>query len=443
MSTNPPVPGGDDPDNPLAFLFGAGSPDLSAALHQFADLLSWSGGPVNWDLARKTAFEAPTMTDGGVTPAAESQVADALRLADLWLDPATIIPVGVVSAAAWTRRRWLEATLPAWQELVEPVATHVVEAMSKALPAEAMPMAGPLAGMMKQMGGVLFGAQVGQALGSLAADVLSGTDIGLPLLPTGQAALIPANVDAFAGELDISADDVRLYVALREAAHQRLFAHVPWLRSHVTDLVAEYARGIQVDLSGLESAMSSFDPSDTEALQEVLSGGMFTPQDTPAQKAALERLETNLALVAGWVDDVVDSAAANRLPTSAALRETLRRRRAEGGPAEQTFAALVGLELRPRRLRDAAALWGAVRALHGIDARDGLWEHPDLLPSTTDLDDPLGFAQSVGAVAGDETVDWDQALADIDSAGPAPRDEAEPTDGPAPTDGDPGAPEPR
>ena len=67
------------------------------------------------------------------------------------------------------------------------------------------------------------------------------------------------------------------------------------------------------------------------------------------------------------------------------------RSRAAGGPAEQTFAALVGLELRPRRLRDASTLWGGLRTRSGQEARDGVWMHPDLLPTAADLDDPLSF----------------------------------------------------
>jgi putative hydrolase len=108
---------------------------------------------------------------------------------------------------------------------------------------------------------------------------------------------------------------------------------------------------------------------------------------------ALRRLETLLALVEGWVDTVVAAAATDRLPGHSALAETMRRRRASGGPAEQTFATLVGLELRPRRLREATALWAALTAHRGSDARDALWVHPDLLPSADDLDDPTSFAE--------------------------------------------------
>ena len=33
---------------------------------------------------------------------------------------------------------------------------------------------------------------------------------------------------------------------------------------------------------------------------------------------------------------------------------------------------------------------------HGASVRDGLWNHPDLLPSADDLDDPLSFASNYG-----------------------------------------------
>ena len=164
-----------------------------------------------------------------------------------------------------------------------------------------------------------------------------------------------------------------------------------------------YARGIHVDRERIEEAARSIDPSDPEALQGLLASGVFVPEDSPQQRAALARLETLLALVEGWVDDVVTTATEDRLPGAEALRESVRRRRASGGPAEKLFATLVGLELRPRRLRDAAALWSGLREHRGADGRDGLWAHPDLLPTRrrprrrARLRDPLGAAGPVRA----------------------------------------------
>jgi putative hydrolase len=406
-------PGG--PADPFGFgaLFGGapGGPpeDLLGKMPLFAELqklMSWSGGPVNWDLARQGAISSLA---AGSQPTAESErreVAEALHLADLWLDQVTDLPSGVDRPLAWSRVEWVEQTLPAWGELVDPLAEKVVGAMTGALPPEAQAMAGPLAGIMGRMGGLMFGAQVGQALGKLAGEVLTSTDVGIPLAPAGAGVLVPQNVAEFAEGLDRPADEVRLFLALREAASQRLFAHVPWLRQQLQDAVHAYARGITIDRDAIERGIAEamggiggeggLDPSDPESIQRLLGSGVLEPEETPEQQMALRRLETLLALVEGWVDTVVAAAAADRLPGHSALAETMRRRRASGGPAEQTFATLVGLQLRPRRLRDAATVWAAMGQQHGSTARDRLWNHPDLLPTSDDLDEPMDFVGRQG-----------------------------------------------
>ncbi|KGH44731.1 MULTISPECIES: zinc-dependent metalloprotease [Modestobacter] len=406
-------PAGNDPFG-LGALFGAagaggGNPaELLGKMPLFAELqklMNWSGGPVNWDLARQGAISQLAPGHQPTSAGEQAAVTESLRLADLWLDQVTDLPSGVDRGLAWSRVEWVEQTLPAWTALIDPLAERVVAAMTSALPAEAASIAGPLAGIMGQMGGVMFGAQVGQALARLADEVTTSTDVGLPLGPQGAGVLVPQNVAAFGEGLDRPEDEVRLFLALREAAHQRLYAHVPWLRQQLTDAVHAYARGIHVDREaierGLNDAMSGMegglDPSDPESIQKLLGSGLLEPEETPEQQMALRRLETLLALVEGWVDSIVSAAAAERLPGHSALAETMRRRRASGGPAEQTFATLVGLELRPRRLRDASTVWGAMAQQHGPAERDRLWSHPDLLPTSDDLDEPLDFVSRQGA----------------------------------------------
>jgi putative hydrolase len=439
--------GGGNPADPFGFgaLFGGaggGSPEeLLGKMPLFAELqklMNWSGGPVNWDLARQGAISSLSAGHQPTSAGEKSAAAEALRLADLWLDAATDLPSGIERTLVWSRVEWVEQTLPAWSALIDPLAEKVVAAMTDALPAEAQAMAGPLAGIMGRMGGVMFGAQIGQALGKLAEEVLTSTDVGLPLAPAGAGVLVPQNLDAFAAGLDRPADEVRLFVALREAASQRLFAHVPWLRQQLQDAVHAYARGIRIDREaiergigeamsgGLGGGMGGFDPNDPEALQRLMP--LLEPEETPAQQMALRRLETLLALVEGWVDTVVAAAAKDRLPGHAALAETMRRRRASGGPAEQTFATLVGLELRPRRLRDAATVWAAMEQKHGAADRDRLWSHPDLLPTSEDLDEPMDFvARQQG---------MDEALAELTGDGsaekPAEGEEQPPPDGDEP-----------
>ncbi|MGP3985190.1 zinc-dependent metalloprotease [Streptomyces sp. 3N207] len=398
-------PGSGGADNPLAAMFGSlgggqgqiDPSDLGAAFQKLGQMLSYEGGPVNWDMAKDIARQTVAAgaqdgsKDASVGPHDRAAVEEAVRLADLWLDGVTSLPSGSGTAVAWSRAEWVEATLPVWKDLVDPVAERVGAAMGDVLPEEMQAMAGPLLGMMRSMGGAMFGTQIGQALGVLAGEVVGSTDIGLPLGPANKAALLPVNIEALGNGLGIPQEEVRLYLALREAAHQRLFAHVPWLRSHLFGAVEGYARGIKVDTAKLEDVVGQIDPQRPEELQEALQQGMFQPEDTPEQKAALARLETALALVEGWVDAVVHAAAEPHLPSASALRETLRRRRASGGPAEQTFATLIGLQLRPRRLRDASRLWASLADARGSEGRDALWEHPDMLPTATDLDDPDAF----------------------------------------------------
>ncbi|BBY54697.1 zinc-dependent metalloprotease [Mycobacterium koreense] len=370
-------------------------------------------GPVNYELARKLAadsigFVAP------VSAATTAAVTDAVHLAETWLDGATSLPAGTTRTAAWTATDWLDNTLATWRRLCDPMAEQISTVWASALPEEAKTMAGPLLSMMSQMGGMAFGSQLGQALGRLSREVLTSTDIGLPLGPKGVAALLPEAIEALSEGLEQPRGEIMTFLAAREAAHHRLFSHVPWLSSQLLSSVEAYARGMKIDMTGIEEMAQGLNPAmltDPEALERLLTEGMFEPKATPEQTQALERLETLLALIEGWVQTVVTDALGERLPATAALSETLRRRRATGGPAEQTFATLVGLELRPRKLREAADLWARLTAAVGVDARDGIWQHPDLLPDAADLDEPAGFIDSV---LGGDTSGIDEAIAEFE-----------------------------
>ncbi|MDV6014577.1 zinc-dependent metalloprotease [Haloechinothrix sp. LS1_15] len=381
---------------------------LGQMLSQLGQMLSQAGqssGPVNYDLAKQIALQRLANENTGSRIGfsssdkggdAKSAVHDSAHLAELWLDAATTLPAGAVSTQVWSAKDWVEQTLPTWQRLCDPVARQVSAAWTGALPEEAKQAAGPLLSMVNQMGGMAFGSQLGNALAQLGSDVLTSTEIGLPLGPEATSALLPANIEKFTEGLERPSSEVLVFLAAREAAHQRLFAHAPWLRQRLLDTVEEFAHGITVDTAAIEQLATQIDPSNPASIEEAMSSGLLEPQTSPEQQAALTRLETLLALVEGWVDVVVADAIGDRLPGAEALRETLRRRRASGGPAEQTFATLVGLELRPRKLRAAAALWQMVGDRHGMAARDGLWAHPDLMPTTDDIDAPKEFAERLG-----------------------------------------------
>src|ERR1700750_2341403 len=106
-------------------IFGTGAPFFA----ELEKLLSWQGGPVNWELARQLAIRASADGDRPVTAGETAAITEAIRLADLWIDPATTLPSGVQGVQAWSRAQWIEATVPVWQGLGAPGAGRVVGAV--------------------------------------------------------------------------------------------------------------------------------------------------------------------------------------------------------------------------------------------------------------------------------------------------------------------------
>jgi putative hydrolase len=392
---------------------------VAALMQQLQGAMNSQGTGVDWKIALTQGEQRAATGQLSSTDEQQTQLRQAFHIAALWLDDVITVAELTVEPRLMTRREWVTATMPLWTQLAEPVATSISDSLTRVfaeqVPEEMQGMVANASQLVRSIGGTLFAMQLGQVVGQLASEVVSGGDVGIPLLGEQQAALLPQNVADFGAGLDVPADQVQIYLAVREIAHARLFRHARWLRLHLTSAVTAYARGISIDSSRLEDLAGSFDPSNPEDLRQAMVDGSLIQQKSESQLAALARLETMLALVEGWVD-IVTARATVRLPKADAIAETVKRRRASGGPAESAFATLVGLELRPRRLREAAAMWQAVTDAVGNEARDALWSHPDLLPTSEDIDDPQQLiARLTSAARGEPEVldDVDQALEDL------------------------------
>ena len=386
--------------------------------HAFAQGAA-AGDGIDWSAAKTQALHLSNKDGLSISASDRADFDQAFALATLWLSEATTISELAAPPVAITRGDWVEQTLPVWQELAEPVADSIAGALTAAIgeqtPEEMQQLVAGAGAFMRRIGGTLFAAQLGGVIGRLSLEVVSGGDVGIPLMPDGVAAILPQNFADFGRDLEVTDDQLALYLATRELAHARLFRHAKWLRLHVISQVTEFARGIHVDTGALEDLASRFDPSSPDELRAAIESGALLPQRTPAQEAALTRLENLLATIEGWVD-VVTADATARLPEAARIAEAVRRRRAVGGPAEQAMASLVGLELRPRRLREAFAMWRAVTDAVGASQRDSLWDYPDLMPDAGDIDDPQGLIARLRARAAGEAAPrdaFDEALEEL------------------------------
>jgi Uncharacterized conserved protein len=385
------------------------------ALRQFADMLSYRGGPVNWDLAKNVARHAIVAAgDPSVLDAQRREITEAVRLADLWLDEAAEFPSGIRKIEAWSRSEWLEATFPVWAKLCDPIAAKGVEAMSgmftadpaqlgEDIPEEMRQALGALGGpgglgglgaMMRQLGGAMIGSQTGTAVGELAREVIGSADIGLPLGPEGTAALLPAGV------ADVRPRAVRRRrrgPALPRPARGRAPAPV---RARAVAARAPARRGRAVRQRHLRRHGA---PAGGHARRRH-------HQPRGDQRGVVRRGTVPAgghARPEGRADPAGDRAGAggglgrDRGQRGRDRTPDTRRRPGRGDqaapghrrPAERTFATLVGLELRPRRLREATAIWQGLTEARGIDGRDALWAHPDLLPTADDLENPDTFVR--------------------------------------------------
>lgn len=420
--------------DPAKLASAAGLPDdpemIKNLIGQLQSAMQASGDGINWTLALDQAKGIAAKDVVATGPAERSSVEQSFHVAALWLDEATYVSELTSTPRLMSRTEWITATMPFWTQLAEPVALSIANSLTDVLREQAPEeMAGMLDGaskLMRNVGGTLFAMQLGQVVGQLSSEAVSGGDIGIPLLGTGendqQAAILPQNLAEFGAGLDIEHDQVQLYMAVRELAHARLFRHAKWLRLQLMTSISEFANGIRIDTDRLEQLAEGFDPSNPEELREAMVSGALIPPKSEAQLAALGRLETTLALIEGWVD-VVTAQATVRLPKSGAIAETVRRRRAAGGPAESAFSTLVGLELRPRRLREAAAMWQKLTEEIGPEKRDALWSHPDLIPTSEDIDDPVGLVMRLTGAEPDHD-DIDRAIEDLlnDEQGDRPRE---------------------
>lgn len=426
---------GDDPFGQFGFAFGNGgnanfSGNLGDILGQFGEMLSGMSqqgqpgqkaekpkrDPVNYDVALRTARRS-IKEPKGMTANDRTAVTESTRLANLWLDDASSLPDSGARAEAWSADEWLTNTLPTWKRLVSPVAEHMDRAQLDAMPEQAREIFGPITQMLGHFNSMNFGAKLGQALGDLANQALTGNDFGLPVAPSGVIGIVPKNIEPISDQLSVPGQEVLVYISAREAARQRLFTHVPWLVERIVSSVEEYSMGLELDTSHIEEQLRNLDleSGDPAKLQEAMQGMQdmdMSPRVTSRNAAAASRLETLLALVEGWVEVVVEDALKERIPSTAALTESWARRRATGGSAEHAFNNIVGIELGAPKTNEAAELWRRATTAVGVDRRDKVWDHPDFLPTAEHLDNPAAFIDTLLDDAPD--ADFDEEIAKLE-----------------------------
>ncbi|MEW6876486.1 zinc-dependent metalloprotease [Trueperella pyogenes] len=392
---------GYDADDVMAQMMNPAN--LALVTHQIQQMLGSSGeGPVNWELAERVARETITAKHvDRLTAQSADEARNSLRTASLWLDAATSFDPTTGPNMALSRLDLLAHSLATFRKLLEPVGANVSRAFVDTFAAQAEHLPSQMAGLLgnptafigKMISSVL-GVQYGGALAELAVESFGSADTGVPLMEGSSAVLAPSNISALSKDLEIPDTEVLLYVAVREAAAARLYTRVPWLRPRVIDTIAQIASGFEIDMESIEEQARgitggmSFDPT---SMPEIDMTKIFVLELSDEQEDSVARLQLLLSLIEGWVSEVTARAVAPHLPNAVALRELFARRYATDNPAKHVWEAQLGIELAPRLQREAAMFWRLAEQCKGIEARDAMWAHPDLLPDAEDLTNPEAF----------------------------------------------------
>ncbi|HUQ63528.1 MAG TPA: zinc-dependent metalloprotease [Acidimicrobiales bacterium] len=362
----------------------------------FGDLarLFSNQGPINWDVARQTAQWIATegKSESNADPLERLRMEELIRVADLQVGEitglSTSVAGGLLTVLPVTRADWALHSFEAYRPYLERLAESLSQSPEGA-GAGADPASELVGDIGKVLGPVLLGVQSGYMLGQLSRRSLGQYDVLLPRPPADQLLTVPSNLIAFVEEWNVDADDLRMWVCLREVASHAVIGR-PHVRARLQEMIEQYVSSFEMNPDAFEASLGDLDPTDPSALQKALGNPetLLGAIQTDAQREVLGRIGDLLAVVSGYVDHVLDTVGGRLIGSYEMLTEALQRRRVDPSEGERFAGRLIGLSLdRDQYDRGAAFVSGVVERAGDEGARR-LWLSERFLPTPAELDAP-------------------------------------------------------
>ncbi len=306
------------------------------------------------------------------------------------LRPRSALPV----PEAVQRPDWIAANVASMGALLDPLG----ERLSAAGGAGAI--AGLIRGPARAATTALLSAEAGALTGYLSQRVLGQFEFVIvdPLAPARLLFVAP-NIASAAVRLDADAEELLTWIAFHEVTHAVQFTAVPWLRPHLAGLVEELLASLElkVDPSTLLRVPSADDVRATVAA--VREGGLVAAIGAGRRRELLERIQSVMGVVEGHAEHVMDIVGAQALPSLAALRTALDRRRHERPPLIALLERLIGLDAKLRQYEDGKRFCDAVATAAGAAALHSVFDGPEQLPTVAELHDPEAWMRRTGILA--------------------------------------------
>jgi len=374
-----------------------GSGPFGDLLRDLARLMT-AQGPFNWEVAHQLAIWTATEGEAEANPDPLERIRteELLRVADMYISEATGMTTsrrGWLALRCVNRAQWAATTLVSWKEVLSRLASSFNAGAEVPVPNE-QPGAGnamdQLLGNLPQViGPLVLGAQAGAMVGHLAHGAMGQYDITMPAPLNDELLAVPAAVDSFAGEWDLSADDVRMFVCLRDVVYHSVLS-----RAHVAAVLQDhlfaYTGAFRVEADAIEQRLASLDPSDPMSFQQTLGDPetLLGDMQSDEQRRLLVPFRAFLAALAGYTDFVIDKVGQRLVGSYSLVKEAVWRRRFEGGPGERALGKLLGVEVDQATVDRGHAFVAGVLERAGEEGLSRLWEGPSTLPTPAEVDAP-------------------------------------------------------
>ncbi len=385
------------------------------------DLLQLMGGSspggARVDLARTLA---QGVASGGepepnVDPADRIRFEELAHVAELHVAELTGLPItptgATIEIAAVAPGAWAWQTVEDWRFLLEAMAESPAapdgagdesaedpsgqggahSAVDPVLGDDLEPDSGPadlLARWMATMGPMLAAMQLGSAVGHLARSTMGPYELPIPR-STPRLLVVPANATRFAEDWSLDADEVRLWVCLREVTLHAVLSR-PHVAVRLRELLVRVVQGMAEETSGLVDRLQGFDLTQPEGLQSLLGDptALMSLEPSPARRRAAEDLLAVVAALLGYVEHVLDLAATRLLGGRGAIAEAWRRRQVDRENSERAAELMLGLDLGPAQIDRGSDFVRGVFERAGDEGLARLWSSPHTLPTPAEVDAP-------------------------------------------------------
>jgi coenzyme F420 biosynthesis associated uncharacterized protein len=342
--------------------------------------------PVDWPTAKRIAHFV-----SGRDPLSDSYLASSLQsdfdeltvtAEALVSDYTGLRAPGHVSARVLDRHQWIDSNLMSMRTLLDPLMQKFGARLSHH----------PLAPISRRFAA----GELGALLGYMSQRVLGQYDLLVPDDPRGDAVYyVGGNILGLEKRFAFRPADFRLWIAIHEVTHRMQFTGVPWMRDYFLGLVHQAFELVDPDPKTLMQAVSRAVDEMRAGRNPLDEGGVVGLFASPEQKGVLGKVQALMSLLEGHGNVVMDDLGRVHVAGQERMSRVLSARRKQGGVAA-LIHKLLGLEQKMRQYEIGEKFVRGAIAIAGPRCIDIVWQSPEYLPTTDELDDPASWLARVG-----------------------------------------------